>query len=225
MVFPAYPKGLREFLEAQNVILHGAEWKQLQFCPKIVHVICARIKAIANSPEVLANALVAPLDTSTTPGNSLEDSIMACKTEANNAIWSAIEKEESLSVLCQLLLDWLETALLDPPLLFSSTTSQLATEIKSLPSLTYSGVLINIVNRGKFTVLQTVAENLLSFLPSQLQGIYESAFVRVSMSLQGCKRKYNSCFNGRKLETVSEKLRQETAEAVSLVHHWSRKIG
>jgi hypothetical protein len=224
VVFPAYPKGLREFLEAQNVILHGAEWKQLQFCPKIIHVICARIKAIANNPEVLANALVAPLETST-PGNSLEDRIIACKNEANNAIWSAIGNEESLSVLCQLLLDWLETALLDPPLLFSSTTSQLATEIKSLPSLTYSGALTNIVNRGKFTVLQAVAENLLSLLPSQLQGIYESAFVRVSMSLQGCKRKFKSCFNGRKLETLSEKLRQETAEAVSLVHDWSRKIG
>lgn len=219
-MFPAYPKGLREFLEGQAVILHGAEWKQLQFCPKVLRVICAKIKEIGSGPGVLANALTAPSDTPAA-GSLLESRIKACKAQANSAIWADIESEQSVPVLCQLLLDWLDTALLDPPLLFSSTTSQLTAEVKALTSVTYSGALATIVNRSKFTLLQTVAEDLLS--PLAGQDIYECAFVRVSMSLQGSKARHKSCFTGRRLETVSEKLRQETAEAVSLLQEWSRK--
>jgi len=223
VMFPAYPKGLREFLEGQAVILHGAEWKQLQFCPKAVRVICAKIKAMGGSPEVLMNALIAPSDT-TAAGSLLESRIAACKAQANSAIWTDIESEENLSVLCQLLLDWFEAALLDPPLLFPSTVSQLAAEVKALPSVTYSGTLTAIVNRGKFTLLQTVAEDLLSPLADQAQGLYERAFVRVSVSLQGSKSRHKGCFTGRRLETVSEKLRQETAVAVGLLQNWGQKV-
>ena len=220
IVYPTYPLTLKGFLEAQGVILHGMEWKQLQYCPKLIHVICSRINSLTPSYQALSEAVLRPVIPT-------ETIISSYKSSLNSSIWKDIDLETDLSILCTLLFDWLETALLDPPLLFTSTTSQLLTQVKSLSSVTYTGPVTALINRGKFTLLQNVVETLVTVISKNIDGgeEQERVYQRISLALQGRKSRFGGCFEGRKLVTVTEELRKETEVTVELMREWSLKTG
>lgn len=217
LIFPVYPLSVKGFLAGQDVILHGIEWKQRQFCPKIVEIVCSKVKSLPYAPNSLSNALLSS-------DSTLETRISAYKNDLNSAIWTEINGENSVFILIQLLFDWLETALLDPPFLFTSTISQLAAEIKEMPLVTYTGPIVSIITQGKFMILHKIAECILSLVWEERENERDAMFERVCVSLQGGKLRFRECFEGRRLVKVTEMMKKETEKAVELMKEWSRKV-